>query len=75
MLILARKHLESVIVSESNGVDAALKVTVLEIRGDIVRLGFEAGSEVAIHRSEVWERIFSDGWPVTTKRKDPAPDA
>ena len=34
-----------------------LKVTVLEVRGGNVKLGFEAGAEVPIHRAEVWERI------------------
>jgi carbon storage regulator CsrA len=34
-----------------------LKVTVLEIRGTNVKLGFEADSDVPVHRAEVWERI------------------
>src|SRR5438105_136484 len=34
-----------------------LKVTVLEIRGGRVRLGFEAGGGIPVHRREVWERI------------------
>jgi sRNA-binding carbon storage regulator CsrA len=30
----------------------------LEINGGRVKLGFEANSNVSIHRWEVWERIF-----------------
>jgi carbon storage regulator CsrA len=75
MLIVSRKHRESVTVSETNGAYVALKVTVLEIHGDSVRLGFEAGSDIAIQRSEVWERILSDSCLVDTKQKVQASDA
>jgi len=34
-----------------------IKITVVEIRGDKVRLGIEAPREVPIHRSEVYEAI------------------
>jgi len=36
-----------------------LKVTVLEIKGGKVRLGFEADADLPVHRAEVWERIQS----------------
>jgi len=32
-------------------------VTVLEIRGGKVRLGFEVDADVPVHRLEVWDRI------------------
>ena len=35
-----------------------LKVTVLEIAGAKVKLGFETDCEVPVHRWEVWERII-----------------
>jgi carbon storage regulator CsrA len=57
MLILSRRNRESVVVGSSNGVERLLKVTVLEIHGGSVRLGFEAGEDFPIHRWEVWERI------------------
>ena len=57
MLVLSRKTDESVVVGEDDGLNRLLKVTVLEIRNGIVRLGFEANDDVPIHRSEVWERI------------------
>jgi len=34
-----------------------IRVCVVEIRGDKVRLGFEAPDDVRIHRKEVWLRI------------------
>jgi carbon storage regulator CsrA len=38
-----------------------LKVTVLEIIGGRVRLGFEVDKDVPVHRWEVWERICATG--------------
>jgi carbon storage regulator len=57
MLVLSRKSLESVVVGGPGGLAPLLKVTVLEIKGGTVRLGFEASAEVPVHRMEVWERI------------------
>jgi len=34
-----------------------LKVTVLDIRGGRVKLGFEADADVPVHRLEVWEQL------------------
>ena len=56
MLVLTRKHSEQVIIG-----DASIVVTVLEIRGDKVRLGFEAPRAVEVHRREVWEQL--NGFP------------
>ena len=61
MLVLTRKSQESVIVGGSNGFERFLKVTVLQINGGKVRLGFEVDSEVPVHRSEVWERLRHGG--------------
>ena len=61
MLVLSRRNRESVVVGGSNGVERLLKVTVLEINGGSVRLGFEAAPEFPVHRWEVWERIRTNG--------------
>jgi carbon storage regulator CsrA len=65
MLVLSRKNRESVVVGGPNGVERLLKVTVLEIHGGSVRLGFEAGDDFPVHRWEVWERIRAGGRPET----------
>ena len=57
MLVLSRKHKESVMVGGADGFEHLLKVTVVEIRGGIVKLGFEVDAGVPVHRLEVWERI------------------
>jgi carbon storage regulator len=59
MLVLSRKPQESVVVGGCDRFERILKVTVLEINGGKVRLGFEAHSDVPVHRGEVWERIHS----------------
>ena len=51
MLVLSRKKGESVIIREN------IVVTVVEIRGDKVRLGIEAPEDVPVHRREVYEAI------------------
>ena len=61
MLVLSRKSHESVVVGHSRRFEQLLKVTVLEIKNDRVRLGFEAPAEIPVHRAEVWERIRANG--------------
>ena len=75
MLVLSRKNRESVVVGGSDGFDRLLKVTVLDIRGGKVSLGFEVDREVPIHRSEVWERIHANGRPDTLTDDLAAPAA
>jgi len=57
MLVLSRKSQESVVVGGSAGFERLLKVTVLDIRGGKVKLGFDVDADVLVRRSEVWERI------------------
>lgn len=51
MLVLTRKVGESIVIANN------IKVTVVEIRGDRVRLGIEAPRDVGVHREEVWVQI------------------
>ncbi|MER3416090.1 MAG: carbon storage regulator [Gemmataceae bacterium] len=51
MLVLSRKKNESIIINNE------ITVTVVEIRGDKVRLGIVAPKDVSVHRQEVWEAI------------------
>jgi len=51
MLVLSRKKNESIVI------DNDIKVVVVEIRGDKVRLGVEAPREVPVHRREVYDAI------------------
>ena len=68
MLVLSRKKQESIIIGQASTLEQMVRVTVLEISGSRVELGFECGDEVPIHRAEVWERIVRHKSP----RKHPA---
>jgi carbon storage regulator len=59
MLVLSRKSQETVVIGGSVNFEHILKVTVLEIKGGKVRLGFDVAADVPVHRLEVWERIRS----------------
>jgi carbon storage regulator len=51
MLVLSRQRDESIVIGEK------IVVTIVDIRGDKVRLGIEAPNEVPVHRQEVYEAI------------------
>jgi carbon storage regulator len=57
MLVLTRKSRESVVIGRAGEMQIVLEITVLEIEGGRVRLGFEADTRMPIHRREVWDRI------------------
>jgi carbon storage regulator CsrA len=61
MLVLTRKIQESVVVGGADRFQHILKVKVLEIRGEKVKLGFDVDPGVPVHRLEVWERISGRG--------------
>jgi carbon storage regulator CsrA len=63
MLVLSRKSQQAVVVGGSDGFERLLKVIVLSIEGNKVRLGFEVAAEVPVHRLEVWERIRANAQP------------
>lgn len=57
MLVLTRKNRESVVIAGPDETQVVLEITILEIEGGRVRLGFQADTRMPIHRREVWDRI------------------
>jgi len=51
MLVLSRKLGEQIVIADN------IVITVVEIRGDKVRLGIEAPKEVPVHRKEIHDLI------------------
>jgi len=51
MLVLTRRAGESVVIGGN------VVVTVVEVRGDVVRVGIEAPREVQVHREEVFRAV------------------
>ena len=51
MLVLSRQKDESIVIGDD------IEITIVDIRGDKVRLGIAAPSEIPVHRKEVYEAI------------------
>ena len=51
MLVLSRRRDESIVIGDD------IRITIVEIRDDKVRLGIETPRDVSVHRSEVYEAI------------------
>ena len=51
MLVLSRYRDESIIIGDN------IVVTIVDIRGDKVRLGINAPTEIPVHRQEVYDAI------------------
>ncbi len=64
MLVLSRQRNESIIIGDN------IIITVVDIRGDKVRLGIEAPSEIPVHRKEVYDAIKRENLRAT--QLDPA---
>jgi len=54
MLVLSRHKGERIVIGND------IVLTVVEIRGDRVRLGFTGPQEVPIHREEVFQRVIQE---------------
>lgn len=51
MLVLSRQKDESIMIGND------VEITIVDVRGDKIRLGITAPREISVHRKEVWEAI------------------
>ena len=58
MLVLSRQRDESIMIGDD------VEITIVDVRGDKVRLGITAPSEIPVHRKEVYETIKREGGSV-----------
>jgi len=64
MLVLSRQRDESIMIGDN------IVVTIVDIRGDKVRLGINAPTEIPVHRQEVYEAIQREN--LRSSRMDPS---
>ena len=67
MLVLTRKPEQSIMIG------ADVEITVLEVRGEQVRLGIRAPRSVAIHRKEVFDQILEENQSAVSSLTEPLP--
>jgi len=69
MLVLARKVGQSIVIGES------IELTVIEVRGEQVRIGIDAPRTISVHRKELLEQIRSENLQAAQQLKsDELPD-
>lgn len=64
MLVLSRQRDETIIIGDN------IEVTVVDIRGDKVRLGINAPRSVSVHRKEVYDAIRKESAAAQPKPED-----
>ena len=63
MLILSRKAGETIVI------DGRIKVTVMRVEGEAVKIGIEAPAQVPVHRQEVYDEIQRSNKQALTRQK------
>jgi carbon storage regulator len=66
MLVLSRTRDESIIIGDN------VVVTVVDVRGDKVKLGIEAPQDISVHRREVYEAIRRENQQAAKLRPEDA---
>lgn len=64
MLVLSRREGESVVIGED------VTVSVLEVRGDVVRIGIDAPRSVAVHRAELLVELVQSNKEAASPSED-----
>lgn len=67
MLVLSRQRDESIIIGDN------IVITIVDIRGDKVRLGIQAPKEIPVHRQEVYDAIKRES--AQSQKPDAVPDS
>jgi len=54
MLVLSRQKNESIIIGDD------VEITIVDVRGDKVRLGINAPKKISVHRKEIYDIIQNE---------------
>ena len=64
MLVLSRRRDETIMIGDD------VEITIVDIRGDSVRVGIKAPKHVSVHRKEIYEEIQAEN--ITAAREQAA---
>lgn len=67
MLVLSRKIGESVVI------DGRIKVKIVRVEGDCIKIGIEAPADVPIHRQEIYDEIQQSNKQALQNRRPTPP--
>lgn len=65
MLVLSRRKDETIMIGDN------IEISIVDIKGDTVRVGINAPRSVAVHRKEIYEAIKAENIEVTKKQHVP----
>lgn len=68
MLVLSRQRDETIMIGDE------IEITVVDIRGDKIRLGINAPTKVAVHRKEVYDAIRKENQQAALASVDGIPE-
>lgn len=68
MLVLTRKRDESIIIGDE------IRVTVVDVRGDQVKLGIDAPRSIPVHREEIYKEIQAENRRAALQAEPPSRD-
>ncbi|MBN2712908.1 MAG: carbon storage regulator CsrA [Planctomycetes bacterium] len=67
MLVLSRRKDETIMIGDN------IEITIVDIKGDTVRVGIAAPREVSVHRKEIYEAIQEEN--IAAAKQQAIPDA
>ena len=60
MLVLTRRLNQSIMIGDPRKPEECIEVTVVEVKGDQVRIGTQAPRDVVVHRREIYDEIAAE---------------
>lgn len=69
MLVLSRRKDETIMIGDE------IEITIVDIKGDTVRIGINAPRTVSVHRKEIYEAIQAENIAAAQRQAVPTPTA
>jgi carbon storage regulator len=63
MLVLSRQRDQTIVIGDN------IRITIVDVRGDKVRIGIDAPRDVSVHREEIYDAIQQE---LTEKKAEAA---